>query len=245
MTSRHSRAKNWRRLLYCTFEAALVILTLILIAPFGNPPEKVTVTSGCIECDVTPLPPAHPLVILATVKQVLPSRYTVVKGDTLTKIAGELYGNPDDWGWIYHLNKIPDLNLIYVGQVLIISPVPEGYKLSEYLPIVVTAAVTKAQPVSLGGTLSCAGLQQLWDAAGGNPGDSFMAAEIAEAESGGRQYALSPTRDYGFWQINISNGALATFSAYGNARAAITLSDDGRNWDAWTTYRTGAYEGRC
>jgi hypothetical protein len=97
----------------------------------------------------------------------------------------------------------------------------------------------------LSGTLSCSGLEQLWISAGGNRADAFMAAEIAEAESGGNQYALSPTDDYGYWQINASNGALATYNAYGNARSAITLSDDGSNWNAWTTYRTGAYQGRC
>jgi len=97
----------------------------------------------------------------------------------------------------------------------------------------------------LSGTLSCSGLEDLWKSAGGNPADAFMAAEIAEAESGGNQYALSPTDDYGYWQINASNGALATFNAYGNARSAIILSDDGSNWNAWTTYHSGAYEGRC
>jgi LysM repeat protein len=111
------------------------------------------------------------------------------------------------------------------------------------------AAVQQAAPQSgsgsLSGTLSCSGLEQLWDSAGGNPGDAFMAAEIAMAESGGNQYALSPTDDYGYWQINASNGSLATFDAYGNARSAITLSDDGANWSAWTTYTSGAYAGRC
>jgi LysM repeat protein len=98
---------------------------------------------------------------------------------------------------------------------------------------------------SLSGTLGCSGLEQLWDAAGGNPSHAFMAAEIAMAESGGNQYALSPTDDYGYWQINASNGALATFDAFGNARAAITLSQDGTNWAPWTTYTSGAYAGRC
>jgi LysM repeat protein len=98
---------------------------------------------------------------------------------------------------------------------------------------------------SLGGTLSCSGLEQLWDEAGGNSADAFMAAEIAMAESGGNQFALSPTDDYGYWQINASNGALATFNALGNARAAVTLSQDGTNWDPWTTYTSGAYAGRC
>jgi len=97
----------------------------------------------------------------------------------------------------------------------------------------------------LSGTLGCSGLEQLWESAGGNPADAFMAAEIAMAESGGNQYALSPTDDYGYWQINASNGSLATYDAYGNARSAIILSDDGTNWNPWTTYRTGAYEGRC
>jgi LysM repeat protein len=98
---------------------------------------------------------------------------------------------------------------------------------------------------SLSGTLSCSGLEQLWEQAGGNPADAFMAAEIAMAESGGNQYALSPTDDYGYWQINVSNGSLATFDAYGNARAAVSISQDGTNWNPWTTYTSGAYAGRC
>ena len=68
-----------------------------------------------------------------------------------------------------------------------------------------------------------------------------MAAEIAMAESGGNQYALSPTDDFGYWQINASNGSLATYNALGNARSAIILSDDGTNWSPWTTYTAGLY----
>jgi LysM repeat protein len=97
----------------------------------------------------------------------------------------------------------------------------------------------------LSGTLSCSGLEQLWDAAGGNPSHAFMAAEIAMAESGGNQYAHSPTDDFGYWQINASNGSLATYDAYGNARSAIILSDNGTNWYPWTTYTHGLYVGRC
>jgi LysM repeat protein len=97
----------------------------------------------------------------------------------------------------------------------------------------------------LSGTLGCSGLEQLWDSAGGNPQDAFMAAEIAMAESGGNQYAHSPTDDFGYWQINASNGALATYDAYGNARSAIILSDNGTNWSPWTTYTAGLYVGRC
>jgi LysM repeat protein len=97
----------------------------------------------------------------------------------------------------------------------------------------------------LSGTLGCSGLERLWESAGGNPADAFMAAEIAMAESGGNQYAHSPTDDFGYWQINASNGSLATYDAYGNARSAIILSNDGANWDPWTTYTSGAYAGKC
>ena len=110
-------------------------------------------------------------------------------------------------------------------------------------PANVSASVSST---SLSGTLSCSGLEQLWEEAGGNPSEAFMAAEVAMAESGGNQYAVSPTADYGYWQINASHGpAMATFNAYGNARAAIAISSDGTNWSPWTTYVTGAYAGKC
>jgi len=98
---------------------------------------------------------------------------------------------------------------------------------------------------TLSGTLSCSGLERLWEEAGGNPADAFMAAEIAMAESGGNQYAHSPTDDFGYWQINGVHGSLATYDPYGNARAAVIISHDGTDWYPWTTYTSGAYAGRC
>ncbi len=95
------------------------------------------------------------------------------------------------------------------------------------------------------GQYSCSALERLWEAAGGNSADAFMAAEIAMAESGGNPNAISPTADYGLWQINESNGALATLNPYQNARSAVVLSNDGTNWSPWTTYYSGAYYGRC
>jgi len=83
-------------------------------------------------------------------------------------------------------------------------------------------------------------------AAGGRTSAKFTAAEIAMAESGGSQFALSPTNDYGYWQINGGHGpALATYNPIGNAKAAIAISSNGTNWSPWTTYVTGAYRGRC
>lgn len=95
------------------------------------------------------------------------------------------------------------------------------------------------------GRLGCIGLESLWEAAGGAYPAAFVAAEIAMAESGGDQYATGPAGERGYWQINPDHGALSTYAAYGNARAAIIISDDGRSWSAWTTYVTGAYRGKC
>ena len=65
------------------------------------------------------------------------------------------------------------------------------------------------------------------------------------AESGGNPNAISPTADYGLWQINASHGAEATLDPLGNAEAAVAISSDGANWGPWTTFTTGAYSGRC
>ena len=95
------------------------------------------------------------------------------------------------------------------------------------------------------GMYSCSSLEQLWEQAGGSSANAFMAAEIAMAESGGNPNAISPTDDFGLWQINGSNGALATLNPFQNAKSAITLSADGTNWGPWTTYTSGAYSGKC
>jgi LysM repeat protein len=176
-------------------------------------------------------------------------RYTVHSGDSLSTISERFYGTSADWRWIYDANrsKISNPNDIYVGESLTI-PYSAPATTASY-----TAKHAKAKPkavvltssTSPSGTLGCSGLEELWEDAGGANAVAFTAAEIAMAESGGRQYALSPTDDYGYWQINAVHGAEATFNALGNARAAIAISDDGRDWDPWTTYVTGAFEGRC
>ena len=100
-------------------------------------------------------------------------------------------------------------------------------------------------PTTSHGHYSCSALESLWEEAGGSSGTAFMAAEIATAESGGNPNAVSPTDDFGLWQINGSHGSMATLDPLGNARAAISISDGGHNWGAWTTYTSGAYSGRC
>jgi hypothetical protein len=100
-----------------------------------------------------------------------------------------------------------------------------------------------------GGTLSCSGLEALWESAGGSRSAAFTAAEIAMAESSGRQYATNTnggaSTDRGYWQVNSVHGAQSTYDAYGNARAAIQISGNGTDFSPWVTYQTGAYQGRC
>ena len=189
----------------------------------------------------------------ALVKRAQPATrtYTVRSGDTLSLIAERFYHNAGDWQWLYHANRsvVHDPDHIYPGETLTIpygAPTGTTSYAPRHAKAKPKATVLTSSASKLSGTLSCTGLEALWETAGGSHGEAFMAAEIAMAESGGRQYALSPTNDYGYWQINGSHGpAEATFNPIGNARAAIAISDNGRDWYPWTTYVTGAYEGRC
>jgi LysM repeat protein len=198
--------------------------------------------------------------------------YTVRPGDTLAAIADRFYGNPEDWRWLYHVNRaqIHDPNLIYVGQVLRIphdppagSPHPHGKHHRH----------GGGDPSPKGkhhrhegggehhgkhhrhgrhhhhgglhGTLGCHGLEELWESVGGAHRAARTAAAIAMAESGGNQFATGPFGERGYWQINPVNGSLSTYNARGNARAAVIMSHNGTNWSPWTTYVDGAYRGRC
>jgi hypothetical protein len=54
-----------------------------------------------------------------------------------------------------------------------------------HLPAIPGAVATASEH----GILGCAGLEALWESAGGSRAAAFTAAEIAMAESSGRQYA--------------------------------------------------------
>jgi len=106
-------------------------------------------------------------------------------------------------------------------------------------------------------------LETLWKNAGGDPLQANTAAAIAQAESDGCLYAKAgPTDDrpvkictyrhtnsensYGLWQINRrahpQYSAATLYTAAGNARAAVAISDHGHNWTPWSTYLDGAYK---
>lgn len=105
-------------------------------------------------------------------------------------------------------------------------------------------------------------LVSLWLLAGGDPAHSDEAAAIAQAESGGCQYAKAgPTDDrpvkvctyrhttlensYGLWQVNRNAhpqySAASLYDPLGAARAAVAISSRGANFEPWSTYTNGAY----
>jgi len=177
--------------------------------------------------------------------QVQSRTYTVRPGDTLSEIAQRFYSSTADWTWIYNDNRsvIQNPNDIYAGEEL---KIPNGATstAATYTPKHVKATVLTSA-VSLSGTLGCAELEELWEAAGGSQGEAFTAAEIAMAESGGNQYATGTVGERGYWQINPDHGSLSTYDPMGNAKSAVIISADGTNWTPWTTYTSGLYIGRC
>jgi LysM repeat protein len=155
--------------------------------------------------------------------------YTVQPGQYLSEIAGSQCGNPADWRSLYSANqgKVSDPDMIYPGEHLVIdcsAPVTQ-YR----APQAVTETVS-------GGILSPAQIGALWLDAGGSPAAEDTAECIAHFESGGNTSAISPTDDFGVFQINASHGPeMATLNPLGNARAAVEISADGTNWSPWTT----------
>jgi LysM repeat protein len=177
--------------------------------------------------------------------------YTVKPGDTLSSIAQRFYGNPADWRWLYQANRsvIANPNVIYAGEVLNVpyGP-PAGTTTSAPTgsgSMSGTGSAVLTSSAALSGTLSCPGLEELWEQAGGSDGQAVMAASIAMAESGGQQFATGAAGERGYWQINPDHGSLSTYDPLGNAKAAVIISADGTNWTPWTTFTSGAYQGRC
>lgn len=81
----------------------------------------------------------------------------------------------------------------------------------------------------------------VWESNGGSRRTVVLAVAVSTAESGRDTTAISPSSDYGLWQINSSNfasqGLTATtaLEAGPNARAAIRMSANGDNWAPWCT----------
>ncbi len=96
-----------------------------------------------------------------------------------------------------------------------------------------------------GKTYTQSELQELWVKAGGDPSKARVAAAVAMAESGGRTHALN-TADpsggsRGLWQINGIHKD-STYDALGNAKAAVRISSNGKNFKPWGAYTNGSYK---
>ena len=202
------------------------ILVSVVVAAFA-------ITVSALALGQRP-PAVQPAAALSQVQPFIPEDtkpldYIVQPGDTLSSIAKRVTGSAD-WAWLYDANRsrIRYPGSIYPGQVLIIP------------------ANRSATPLPApNGTLGCAGLETLWERAGGSQSRARLAASIAMAESSGRQYATGAAGERGYWQINPVHGPLSSYDPIGNARAAVILSADGTDWSAWTTYVSGEYQGRC
>ena len=197
--------------------------------------------------------PARPAAVTAQVRtdalirhdQPASRHYTVRPGDTLSSIAERFYHNPADWQFLQKANsaEVKNPNLIFAGEVLSVPADPPATM--AYTPKHATRTTVLTSASKLSGTLGCAGLEELWEQAGGSSGQAITAASIAMAESSGQQFATGAAGERGYWQINPDHGSLSTYDPLGNAKAAVAISDDGTNWTPWTTFTSGIYLGRC
>ena len=87
--------------------------------------ETITVVGNSIREDVKKTPKAN--------------TYTVVSGDSLSRIARKMYGDASKWSLIYEANKsiIKNQNVIHVGQVFIIPNVPKSNSVRTKKPSIV------------------------------------------------------------------------------------------------------------
>lgn len=173
------------------------------------------------------------------------STYIVQPGQYLSLIAALECGSPADWTGIAQASGLADPDDIYAGEKLRLDCARQALR-----------AVSQPAPPSSGalsGTLDCSQLEALWDSAGGSPAAAFTAAEVAMAESGGRQYATGTVGEESYWQINPVNDGMiaggqvieASYDPMTNARDAVALSQDGTTWSDWTTFTSGEYAGQC
>ena len=86
---------------------------------YAAPQGRITVTAT--EQPAQPAEPAQPTEPANSGEATQSSEYTVVRGDSLWKIAVKVYGSGSLWGKIFRANpQIKDASVIYAGQKLII-----------------------------------------------------------------------------------------------------------------------------
>lgn len=95
------------------------------------------------------------------------------------------------------------------------------------------------------GDYSYSELENLWISNGGNPASAPIAAAIALAESSGDSTVVNSIGATGLWQILQSAHPQWSIQQLQdpniNAQAAISISNNGSNWNPWQTYTEGTY----
>jgi LysM repeat protein len=137
-----------------------------------------------------------------------PAKYTVKSGDTLSTIAGHLYGQAGYWPVLYRANQsqVQSANVVQVGQVLTVPakpatiPAPPRAMTTHSAPRTHSASTTRSASTQTASTYS--------GAAG-----SFQACVIAR-ESGGNSQVMNSSGHYGLYQFSAS-----TWAAYGGSPA--------------------------
>lgn len=218
-----------RDVVYCLL-AALAMTLVFCGIPYlaaGGPLPSVSlayanqIQKPVVAQKMLPYHPAAPVTPkkMTVAVAVWPKAYHVLPGDSLSKIAKSLYGNPDAWTVIYWANKqeISYADLISAGQNLTIPALPHhlpappsvlaptpprpAIMVDVYHPT--AQAPTKTVEQAAPATLS----------SGYSVSSSFQACVI-RAESGGDAQIWNASGHYGLYQFSAS-----TWAAYGGSPA--------------------------
>jgi hypothetical protein len=237
--ARHARPSKMRTTARAAAAAAPVgVISLAIAAPaYAAPSGQIQQANQIVS---VPLPS-----VIRAVRAQQPSFYTVKGGDSLSGIAQSNCGTPSDWMGIYVANKnqVRNPDEIYPGQHLALDCRQVQGVTDPGAPSVQQQAVVTDHAVyhgysggsySGGGTLSYAGLEVLWEAAGGPASAAPEMAVIAlKCESGGRQYAYNPSGASGYWQIlgQVVPGDI--FNPMVNAENAVKKFRDAGGFSPW------------
>lgn len=159
----------------------------------------------------------------------MPSHYTVRSGETLSSIAGRVYGNPALWPALWWINKaaIANPNAVPAGQRLKLSSWhPQASWLagaamraippppSPPRPVFVTSARSYRQASPRAGAAVSSSSGSYGNVSAGSYG-GFQSCVIAR-ESGGNSQVMNSTGHYGLYQFSSS-----TWAAYGGSSATF------------------------
>ena len=173
--------------------------------------------------------------------------YIVQSGDTLSKIAGREYGNPDDWTMIYwnNTNVIKYANDIYVGQKLTIRP---AWRYIPAAPAQLAPVPPAPKPVAVVETVqsTAPSAQQpnnSYSPSATYSGSGSMQSCIISRESGGNPNIWNASGHWGLYQFSydtwVAHGGSG--GSFGNSSIAEqnqiyynTVAQDG--YSDWKPY---------